>query len=62
MANVKALKKGERFWCWWMSRYLFFRMSYVKCFTGVTCYVFEDIADARFELTEEQVGKLERRA
>ena len=61
MANVEGLKKGEKFWCRWMSRNLYFVRELKNRYTGITYYVFEDITDARFDLTEEQVGKLERK-
>lgn len=56
------MKKGDKFWCWWMSRNLYFRRSYFSHLRGVTIYEFEDIADARVDLLESQVAKLERRA
>lgn len=54
------MKKNDKFWCWWMSRNLYFRRSYVKYPSGVTLYEFEDISGAAFDLTEEQVGKLKK--
>lgn len=55
------MERGEKFWCWWMSRYLWFRRTFVNRYTGVAYYVFEDAGDAQFDLTESQVAKLERR-
>ena len=50
-----TMNKGDEFWCWWLSRRLYFkRMTRDN-------YTFEDICGAQFDLTEEQVGKLERR-
>ena len=49
------MKTTERYWCWWMHRYLWFVSA------RNDKYVFEDAADVRFTLTEEQVMKLERR-
>lgn len=54
------MERGEKFWCWWMSRYLWFRRTFVNRYTGVTYYVFEDAGDAQFDLTESQVARLER--
>ena len=60
--KVADLKRGERLWCWWMHRYLYFRRSYFSHLRGVTIYEFEDVGDAKVDLLESQVGKLERRA
>ena len=49
------MKTTGRYWCWWMHRYLWFVSA------RNDKYVFEDAADVRFTLTEEQVMKLERR-
>lgn len=54
--KANELKKNDRVWCWWMSRYLYY--------TGVkrnNTYVFEDIADVTVILTEDDIKKLERR-
>lgn len=61
MKNFEVLKRGDKFWCWWLSRNLYFRRAFENQATGAVTFVFEDIADAQFDLTEEQVGKLERR-
>ena len=45
--------KKERFWCWWLSRYLY-KTDCKR--NGATIYV--DIADARFELTPDAEAKL----
>lgn len=47
--------KSRKFWCTWMSRYLF----YVG--RSGSKYVFEDFGDCRFYLTEAEVEKLEKR-
>lgn len=60
MMNVKELKKGSKFWCWWLSRNIYFRRTIED--RGVTYYVFEDICDEQFKLTEDMVAKLEKRA
>lgn len=62
MKNLEVLKKGDKFWCWWLSRNLYFRRAVEDCTTGAVTYVFDDIADVRFNLTESQFEKLERRA
>lgn len=60
MKNLEVLKKGDKFWCWWLSRNL--RRAVEDRTTGAVTYVFDDIADVRFNLTESQFEKLERRA
>lgn len=50
-----SMKKNDRYWCWWMSRYLWFVSA------RNDQYLFEDAGDVQFTLTEEQVKKLERR-
>lgn len=48
------MKKNEKFYAWWLSRNVYF-----KRYDSVRkVYVFEDICDAVFWLTEEQVSKL----
>lgn len=56
------MKRGEKFWCWWKSCNLYFLRKFENRYTGVTYYVFEDVAGAQFDLTEGLVHKLERRA
>lgn len=46
------LKKNEKKWCWWMHRYLFF------CKKDGDTYIFIDIDDEKFLLSESQVSKL----
>lgn len=73
--KAEDLKRGERYWCWWKSRYLYFLRSYSKVATlldevpaGValgqqfTVYSFEDVDGARTTLNEEQVAKLRKEA
>ena len=43
----------ERFWCWWLSRYLY---KTDRKRNGATVYV--DIADVPFELTPDAEAKL----
>ena len=62
MKNLEVLKKGDKFWSWWLSRNLYFRRAVEDRTTGSVTYVFDDIADVRFNLTESQFEKLERRA
>lgn len=62
MKNLEVLKKGDKFWCWWMSRNLYFLKAFENRATGAATFVFEDINGARFDLTESQFDKLERRA
>lgn len=54
------MKKSDKFWCWWMSRYLYFVREFADRDTGAACYVFKDICDAHFTLTDSQMSKLER--
>lgn len=56
--KAQDLKKGQRFWCWWLSRDIYF----VGKNTRTNEYRFEDIADVPVYLTEEDLGKLEERA
>lgn len=62
MKNLEVLKKGDKFWSWWLSRNLYFRRAFENPKTGAVTYVFEDIADVPFNLTESEFEKLERRA
>lgn len=58
----KELKKGDKFWCWWLHRYLYFVQKYEsRDNLKSMCYLFEDIADVRFTLGESQLKKLERK-
>lgn len=56
--KVNELKKNDKVWCWWMSRYLYY--------TGVkrnntNTYVFKDITDVTVIIAEDQIEELERR-
>lgn len=48
--------KTERFWCWWLSRYLY---KTDRKRNGATVYV--DIADVPFALDPESEAKLVRK-
>lgn len=50
------MKKNDRFWCWWMSRYLLF--DYV---TKNGQYVFRDYGDACIVLSADDVADLVRK-
>ena len=50
------IKRGERFWCWWKSRYLWYKGQ--NAVTGK--YHFEDAGDCHFYLDEKDVLALER--
>lgn len=52
--TVKDLKVGRRYWCWWMSRYIWYRG---RISTG---YQFSDIADCEIVLDAKKVGMLEQ--
>lgn len=55
--KANELKKNDRVWCWWMSRYFWF-----QCVNSVTGkYVFEDAGDCRFDFTAADVEKMEVR-
>ena len=43
--------KREKFWCWWLSRYVY-RINDNK---------FEDVAGARFTFTDEEVKMLKEK-
>ena len=49
------MKKYTRFWCWWLSRYIYFINVNKK---GNYCFI--DICDVQFELTEKEFRELER--
>ena len=46
------MKRHDRFWCWWMSRYLLF----LKKIGGR--YLFTDYGDQQILLTEDEVSML----
>lgn len=48
------LRAGERYWAWWMSRYLWYQG---RAYNGKD-FDFVDIADAVVVLNEEQIQKL----
>ena len=48
------MKKNSCFWCWWLSRYLWF-VKYNDKLNGI----FEDVAGVEFELTSKEMKKLE---
>ena len=56
--KAQDLRKGQKFWCWWLSRDIYF----VGKNTRTNEYRFEDIADVPVYLTEEDLGKLKERA
>lgn len=58
MMNATKMKQGDRFWCSWMHRYIYFRRSYFSHNRGITIYEFEDITDCLIDLNECQVAKL----
>lgn len=35
MMNLEGLKKGDKFWCWWMSRYLYFIRKFETAIPGL---------------------------
>lgn len=52
--KASELTKGKKVWAWYLSRYLYYRQQ-----NQITKkYIFEDIADCRFEFTEEQLEAL----
>ena len=53
MMNANNLKKNDRVWCWWLSRYLWFKGQNAR---GE--FIFEDICDEGFEFTAADVAKL----
>ena len=61
MMSMTKMKQGDKFWCSWMHRTIFFRRSYFSKRRGITIYEFEDIADVIIDLTEDQIAKLEKR-
>ena len=46
------MKRNDRFWCWWLCRYLI----YIRKIGDL--HLFEDFGDCRFLLTEDEVAKL----
>lgn len=54
--NTMTTNHRERFWCWWLSRYLY---KTDRKRNGATIYV--DIADAQFALDPESEAKLVRK-
>lgn len=66
--KAEALKKGDRVWCWWLSRDLYYsgiefdEHGYnieTRDYTPRHVYKFRDESGAEFRLTAEQVSKLE---
>ncbi len=55
------MKKGDRFWCCWLSRFVWFRREFVNR-SGEVMYVFEDITDSQFVLSVRDLHRLEGRA
>lgn len=51
------MKKGEKFWCWWLHRYLYYSG---KAYNAKD-YEFVDICDELFVLNADEVEKLEKR-
>ena len=52
--NITDLKRGQKFWCSWSWRYLWYKGK-----DGSGKYIFEDAGDCIFTLDEEHVKKLE---
>ena len=53
------MKKNEKFWCWWLSRTLYFTGRVVN--RGEKLYIFEDISGIVSEIREESLKGLEKR-
>ena len=53
------MTKGEKFWCWWASRYVYFDKEIGRT-DGHKAYIFYDICDVRFVFNENQLAKLRR--
>ena len=49
------MTKGEKFWCWWLGRSIYYIGE-----TRDGRYLFEDVCDELFTLTKEDLDTLEK--
>ena len=56
----ERIETNKRYWCWWMSRIVFYTGRRQKDWTdGELCWVFEDITGHRFLFGEDEINELE---
>ena len=56
--KAQDLRKGQKVWCWWLSRTLYYRGQNTRTLE----FRFEDVCDVPFYFTEEQIEKLREEA